>query len=383
MMKVLFLSAWYPNRNDVMSGLFVRKHAEAVSLFADVAVLYVIVDKNIDKIEVTVNKTNKIYELIVYFPTSSKLTFRRLYIFINFIRAYFRGFKILHKNWGKPDIIQANVFTRTAAVAFVYKLIYKVPYVVIEHWTRYFRGVTFRNGFHKLISRLVAQNASAIMPVTEHLKNCMIKHGMKNFNYVVVNNVVDNVFFNKMPTQQSEKKIILNVTCFDDEQKNLSGLLNVIGEVYKIRQDFIVYMVGVGNDFEKIKNKANEMGIENKVIVFKGLLQGEELAKTFNQSDFSVLFSNYENIPVVISESLVCGKPVISTNVGGISEHVNSTNGILIPAGDENALIQNMDYMLDHFQEYNSEEIKAAARQKFSMESIGNLLSEQYKRCVK
>ncbi|MGB4415747.1 MAG: glycosyltransferase family 4 protein [Paludibacter sp.] len=383
MMKVLFLSAWYPNRNDVMSGLFVRKHAEAVSIFADVAVLYIIVDKNIDKIDVTVNKTNKIYELIVYFPTSSKSAFRRLYIFINFIRAYFRGFKILHKNWGKPDIIQANVFTRTAAVAFVYKLIYKVPYVVIEHWTRYFRGVTFRNVFHKLISRLVARNASAIMPVTEHLKNCMIKHGMKNFNYVVVNNVVDNVFFNKMPAQQSEKKVILNVTCFDDEQKNLSGLLNVIGEVYKIRQDFIVYMVGIGNDFEKIKNKANEMGIENKAIVFKGLLQGEELAKTFYQSDFSVLFSNYENIPVVISESLVCGKPVISTNVGGISEHVNDSNGILIPAGDENALIQNIDYMLDHFQEFNSEEIKAVARQKFSMESIGNLLYEQYKQCVK
>jgi len=29
--KVLFLSAWYPNRYDAMAGLFVRKHAEAVS----------------------------------------------------------------------------------------------------------------------------------------------------------------------------------------------------------------------------------------------------------------------------------------------------------------------------------------------------------------
>ena len=39
-MKVLFISAWYPNRYDEMAGLFVRKHAQAVSQFCEVEVLY-------------------------------------------------------------------------------------------------------------------------------------------------------------------------------------------------------------------------------------------------------------------------------------------------------------------------------------------------------
>jgi hypothetical protein len=30
-MKVLFLTPWYPHRYDAMSGLFVRKHAQAVA----------------------------------------------------------------------------------------------------------------------------------------------------------------------------------------------------------------------------------------------------------------------------------------------------------------------------------------------------------------
>ena len=42
--KVLFLSAWYPNRYDAMAGLFVRKHAEAVGQYADVCVLYLHLD---------------------------------------------------------------------------------------------------------------------------------------------------------------------------------------------------------------------------------------------------------------------------------------------------------------------------------------------------
>ncbi|MEE1089862.1 MAG: hypothetical protein UH103_00395, partial [Paludibacteraceae bacterium] len=29
--KVLFLTPWYPHRYDAMSGLFVRKHAQAVA----------------------------------------------------------------------------------------------------------------------------------------------------------------------------------------------------------------------------------------------------------------------------------------------------------------------------------------------------------------
>jgi hypothetical protein len=51
-MNVLFLSAWYPNRHDSMAGLFVQKHAEAVSMYADVKVLYVHADKDVKHFEI-------------------------------------------------------------------------------------------------------------------------------------------------------------------------------------------------------------------------------------------------------------------------------------------------------------------------------------------
>jgi hypothetical protein len=41
-MKVLFWPGWwYPNRRDPIDGIFIKKHAEAVSGFCDVSVLYI------------------------------------------------------------------------------------------------------------------------------------------------------------------------------------------------------------------------------------------------------------------------------------------------------------------------------------------------------
>lgn len=382
MTKVLFISAWYPHRNDVMSGLFVRKHAEAASLYNKVAVLYVVVDKNIDKIEITSNTNNNITEIIVYYPGSHRKVFRRIEILMNFVKAYVKGFHLLHSMWGKPDILQANVFTRTAVVAYIYKLLYRKPYVVIEHWTRYFRTKTFDNYFHKLISQLVARKAAAVMPVTAHLQSNMMRHGMQNSNYIVINNVVDDFFFAEKAITKSEKKILLNVSCFDDEQKNLSGLLNVVEKIYKTRQDFVLYMVGTGTDFDQIQTKATEKGLLNKAVAFTGMLQGENLAELFMKSDFLVMFSNYENIPVVISESLVCGKPVISSNVGGISEHIDARNGILVERYDEKGLTDAILWMLDNYETYDAVSIAKQAKDKYSFRAVGEHLFSIYKQVL-
>jgi glycosyltransferase involved in cell wall biosynthesis len=101
------------------------------------------------------------------------------------------------------------------------------------------------------------------------------------------------------------------------------------------------------------------------------------------KSDFFVLFSNYENSPVVISESLACGKPVISTNVGGISEHINDTNGLLIAPGDTKALAESIDYMLDHFDKFDADFIQSTAKSKFSMKSVGKELQQEYLKVLK
>ena len=89
-------------------------------------------------------------------------------------------------------------------------------------------------------------------------------------------------------------------------------------------------------------------------------------------ADFFVLFSNYENAPVVISEALAVGLPIVSSNVGGISEMINEEIGFLIDRKDEKALKEKILYLLDNFQKYDIEKIRNNGL-KYSFDRVGHL----------
>ncbi|HOR39846.1 MAG TPA: glycosyltransferase, partial [Paludibacteraceae bacterium] len=146
--------------------------------------------------------------------------------------------------------------------------------------------------------------------------------------------------------------------------------------------DFKMIFIGTGVDFKEVVDYSVKLNFPEDVIHFVGEKNPAEVAEYMKNADFFVLFSNYENSPVVISESLVCGKPVISTDVGGIAEHINETNGILIPARDENMLFESLNFMLDHFQDYDAEKLKREAVEKFSMKNVGKTIAQQYEKIL-
>ena len=95
-----------------------------------------------------------------------------------------------------------------------------------------------------------------------------------------------------------------------------------------------------------------------------------------------MLFSNYENLPVVIIESLACGLPVISTSVGGVPDHITEDFGILIPPKDENALCSAMENMMDNWMKHDSEKMRRYAVENFSYEAVGEKFNEIYRKII-
>ena len=110
----------------------------------------------------------------------------------------------------------------------------------------------------------------------------------------------------------------------------------------------------------------------------------EEVANHFNEHDSFVLFSDYENLPCVLVEAQVSGMPIIATDVGGVKEIVDSkSKGIIINARDEYALLESLHNILDDFRNYNLEEIRALAIQKYGEEAIGETMINVYKKVLK
>jgi len=382
--NVLFLPRWYPNRYDPMPGLFIRRHALSVSGEFNVTVLYVhlLPSDQSEKYEISRGNDSGINEITVYFRASNCKpgVAASIINLFRFFRAHIIGFRIINKEAGSPELIHVNVLTRLGVIALVYKWLKGVPYVITEHWTRYLPGMDNFNGWlRKQLSRIVVRNASAVMPVTENLKNAMILHGLTNENYRVIPNVVDTSLF--VPDHSADRKSkasILHVSCFDDRQKNITGILRVLKRLAEKRTDWHCTMVGEGIDFVKIVAYAQSLGLTDKLVDFTGLKENRELAKLMQQADFQLMFSRYENFPVVIPESFACGVPFISTNVGGIAEYIHEEQGLLIKSEDENALLAAIEDMIDHRGRYNHESIRQYAVDNFSNEVIGNQIAAVY-----
>ncbi len=378
--KILFIPRWYPDRHDSMLGLFVQKHAQAVSLFHEVSVLYVTADSSLAAGKIHEDQTvfEGIREHRIYFG-KYKLEVCNAWAYA---KNYLYGISVLKKKSDLPDIVHVHILSRTAFPALFLKFSQGIPYFITEHWSRYL-PVNIRKGsysglFRKLFTRLAASQASGITTVTKNLAGAMQQVGLQN-NYHITPNVADIHDFKpgKINDNKHLKKLV-HISCFDEPAKNIKGIINVIEKLARERNDFFLEIIGDGKDFKIINDHAVKTGLTGSRIFFTGLVTGKELSEKLRNSDAMIMFSNYENLPCTIIESLCSGVPVISSDVGGISEHIGKEFGILVNAGDEYSLKEAIKTMLDHPEKYNREKMRSYAETNFSMEKIGYMFHQIY-----
>lgn len=92
-----------------------------------------------------------------------------------------------------------------------------------------------------------------------------------------------------------------------------------------------------------LQQTARELGLSDRVH-FVGPLVGADLGRAYAGSDVLVLASRGETYGMVVAEALARGLPVVTTDVGGVTEALGRTGdggsrpGLLVPAEDAGAL---------------------------------------------
>lgn len=371
---IVFLARWYPHRYDPMFGLFVQRHAEAAALYNDISVVYVHPDGTLtQKFDIltdnaSIDAIHRISTIRVYYKKSkSKI--------ISLIR-FFKANKLALKQLPKPDLIHVHVLTRLGLIAWWQKLLHGTPYIITEHWSRYLPGNDFSGFLRKKLTKLVVKNASAVTTVTGILSEAMQSYGLHNDHYTIVPNVVNINMFKPIPHNNITPKIV-HVSCFENKSKNITGLIDSLKILEDKHIDYQCVFIGDGIDFEMVKDYSKKLK-KQKNIRFTGVLEGQALIDELATSDFMVLSSNYETQGVVLLEAFACGLPVVSTNVGGIPEIVNGSNGILVPPQNPIAFADAMQTMLQSYQNYDAEALRNSIIKKFSNEAVGKLLNSLY-----
>jgi glycosyltransferase involved in cell wall biosynthesis len=370
-----------------MPGLFIRRQAEAVAAFCDVAVLCLHPDEHIlNRLEIDISHEGNVHTVTVYYRVAIKdrAILKDPGNLFRFFRACYFGFKVLREF--RPDLVHVHVLTRMGLVALLYKMITGRPYLVTEHWSRYLRGNdSYRGLVRKDITQHVVSRSMAMIAVSGALKEAMLRHGLAHPDFHVVPNPVDMDRFRireEYPRGQGDRKQLLHVSCFDDRSKNISGLLRVIQRLSVKRKDFICHLAGTGPDWDRMKELAYDLGILDEFVTFNGLLDEEALVKAMNEADFLVLSSHYETFASVIIESLACGTPVVATRTGIVPEVVVPLTGITVEPGDEDELEAAVGKMLDDCRNYDRLKIRESVLHGFSMDEVGKQLEAIYDRIL-
>lgn len=123
------------------------------------------------------------------------------------------------------------------------------------------------------------------------------------------------------------------------KEKNQQMMYRAFASFLSKGYDARLLMLGTGAEEENLKVLANDLGINDR-IDYAGYVDNVE--DYLRSADVFLLSSHYEAQPLCVLEAMAAGKPVISTDVGGVSDIVTD-NGILVPANDVDAMSQAME----------------------------------------
>lgn len=381
-MKVLWLCSWYPNSADPYDGDFIERQAKALSLHMKVDVIHVVQNFNFLKKEtrlrVEEKREGQLHSSVYFLPLPKttinffqKLLFNKEYqsLYKKLIADY------VSKN-GKPDLIHLHVPVKAGSIAVQMKKEYNIPFVVTEHSSAYFDHIPenyfSRNRYFRFVTKKSFEEAVAVSSVSDWL----LKQLNSLFNIKqakLIRNVVDTTVFYPVEIKNDRPRFI-HVSMMH-ELKNVKGILHALAALKEKNTHWEMWFVGPV--LKENTTLAEQLGIAEH-ISWKATLPYNEVAACVRSADALVHFSNYENLPCVINEALCCGLPVISSNVGGIAELINLSNGVLIAPGDITALSNALEDFLQQKVRYNKTEIAASAAIQFNEYVIGKQLQDWY-----
>jgi glycosyltransferase involved in cell wall biosynthesis len=240
------------------------------------------------------------------------------------------------------DIIHAHLFFAEFYTALTYPIVPSPRRVVSFHnlaydthpadtiWKKFrkqMQSFLLRYGTHSQlgVSTAVAEHYSAHL----NLQNVKVIHNA----FPILNlpdeqekvraryGIAPNEFVMIMPGRLSPEKnhnILLQALTIL-KQRNLRPHLLIIGD---------------GPLRDSLHNKIVQEQLLEQVILHKAIPH-EELLSLVHSLDISVITSTSEGFPLAPAEAMALAKPVIATNVGGVTDLIeNGVSGLLIPSGD-------------------------------------------------
>ncbi|MBR6161186.1 MAG: glycosyltransferase [Bacteroidales bacterium] len=374
-MTILHIPSWFPNPQKPLDGNFILRQIAAVAPHTRSIVLHH--TEPAFKGELA----SLLDDAVIFYPIDNVSKHSRWALF----RAYDKAFRDIVRQYGKPDIIHLHVALPMGPLAAWLSIRYRIPLIISEHWSVYQPQNRHQlTRFQRLQLWFTYRRAALLTTVSEDLHHAISDTvgPARKVPWQHINNVVDTDLFTPGPSLLPDDGLyhILHVSSLEDVSKNVMGILRAVCKLRDVRQDFVLDII---HDLQNIEVEhfieENKMGDYVRLL---GKMDSAGVAEHVRRCAFMLQFSNYENQPCVLIEAFAAGKPVLATRAGGIPEIVIPSRGRLVAPKDEESLLEQLQYMLDHSRDFDGTAIRDYAVRNFSVETIGREFLRQYERIL-
>lgn len=283
----------------------------------------------------------------IVFPLSKKVKHINLYVKFHTLYQYsllkrvYIGWKMnrLLKqklkaviNELKPDIIISTTYCYADIIC---NLKYKAKKIIESHVTKKLTGINDgikRNFISKIYSKWKQKNVCKAIEKKSDIIVTLTQGDADNWNtknVVVIPNIVD--LKNTDFSQHTEKTAIFAGRF--TYQKGLDRMLEAWKIVVSKRNDWMLKLIGDGEQKEYLQQQCQKLGITNNVIFAPAT---KDIAKEYENSSLFLFTSRFEGFGLVLVEAMQCGVPCISFDCTyGPSDIIdNGINGYLIDNGN-------------------------------------------------
>ena len=212
-----------------------------------------------------------------------------------------------------------------------------VPLVVSVHGSDLEGGAGREPAAARALAEVLAQAACVVHPGRTFMERwCERIPQLKGRSVVVRGGVANDFMPPDWPALPAGPRLlcVANLTAV----KGHVHLLEAWRQVLERVPDARLTLAGDGPLLGALEQQVAALGLE-QAVRFLGRVSHEELPALLLGSSATVLASLREGLPLVVLESLACGRPVVASRVGGIHEVVQEgVNGLLVPPGDPQAM---------------------------------------------
>jgi glycosyltransferase involved in cell wall biosynthesis len=378
--KALWFCSWYPSDFHPSLGDFVQRQAIATSKYSNIIVVGFFSKEGITEFEINVIDQNAdLKEIIIYYP---KRKGNILSYFLNFYdryRAYKKAISSIPKNWS-ANIVHAHVIFPIGIFAYLYARMRGLPFLISEHSSLYSSLILKPNLLMKSLIKFVSSKAKLIITVSKRLTNDMQQLGITG-SFITIPNVLDTTLFTQKSKELKQKNEIfkwIHTSTLVEGIKNIEGILEAIVLLARKRNDFQVQFIG---GRQALINLYIEMAITmniNDFVSFEPEKEQKKMIEDLKNTDAYVSFSNSETFGLAILEALYVGLPCVVSDTGEVTEWIDDKSGRIVEVGDIHDLVNKMEYLMDHIDEFDTSSIQNRVNTYYSYDIVGQKIDDVY-----